>query len=575
MTKSARSLFFTIAVALALPLGTADAASRSAKKLLPYVPADSPYVLASTEPVPDKLADKIEPTVDEVLKAYQRIIRYSMSEKLVELSAEEGGAEKAEKLQGLVDEVLELMSVQGVREAGIERDAGFVFYGNGLLPVLRIELSDPKAFERTIARIEDKAEQKLSIATVDGEDYRYFDFDKARLIVTTMDKQAVVTVVPATLGDDQLELALGLKKPRKNMAKSRELQSIAKQYGFSDYFTGFISNERIASVFVNEPGALDKELLALMQYDASTLTDTCKAEFMELAGIAPRIVFGYSTLNERFIDSEVIVELREDIATGLSSLPAAVPGLGQDHGGLVSIGLSLNPLALRQFYEARLDAMESDPFECDKLAPMQSGVVAGRQALNQPIPPVVYGFRGFLAVISDIKGMDMATQQPPEKIDGSLVFAIENAQELLTMAAMMDPQIAALNLLPDGKPVKLELAQLAAFADDAFAALSEGAVAVSVGQGAEDNAANFLAADSADPAPFFSMSMDTARYYGFIGDAMMAAEPEENDEDMPLAVRTALRDAMTLMGNLYQRMHLDVMLTETGVIMSSRMTLAE
>ena len=312
-----------------------------------------------------------------------------------------------------------------------------------------------------------------------------------------------------------------------------------------------------------------------MEYDASTLSDTCKAEFMELAGVAPRIVFGYSTVNENYIDSDVIVELRGDIAQGLATLPAAVPGLGLDHGGLLSFGLSLNPLALRNFYEARLDAIEEDPFECDKLVGMQAGVAAGREALNKPVPPVVYGFRGFLAIVEDIQGMDMASQQPPESIDGSFLFAIENAQELMTMAAMMDPQIAALNLLPDGKPVKLDLPQLDALADQAFAALSDGALSIAVGEGAESNAAGLLEADSVEPAPLMSMSMDTAWYYDFVGEAMMVSEPEEGEEEMPLAVRSAMRDAMTLIGNLYRRMQVDVRLTSTGVEMSSRMTLAD
>ena len=79
------------------------------------------------------------------------------------------------------------------------------------------------------------------------------------------------------------------------------------------------------------------------------------------------------------------------------------------------------------------------------------------------------------------------------------------------MGAMFDPQLAALNLMPDGNPVKLELAQLDEFADEAWVALSDDALAISVGEGSETNAGNMLVAESADPAPFFSMTMDTAR----------------------------------------------------------------
>ena len=551
------------------------AAPKESPSLLQYVPADTPYVVASTQPIPDSLADKLEPTIDQVLEAYQRIIRHAMAEELVELSAQEGGAEKAEKLQALVDEVLSLMSIEGIRGAGIERDSAFAFYGNGLLPVIRFELTDSAAFDAAITRIEDKAENQLSLGDLQGEEYKYLDFDKARLLIATLDDQAVITIVPVQFDDDQLARVLGITKPAKTLADSKGLDALAEQYGFSDYFSGYVNNERIASTFLGDATGLDEALLAIFEYDASDLSDTCKTEFMELVGIAPRVVFGYTAMNNEYIDSVFVVELREDIAAGLTTIPTPVPGLGQDFGGLMSFGFGLNPLAAREFYEARLEAMEADPFECDKLVPLQDSVARGREALKQPLPPVVYGFRGIVAVINDIQGMDLAQQKPPESMDASFLFAIEDAEALVAMGAMMDPQLAALNLTPDGKPVKLELAQLAEIADEAYAALSDNALVVSVGEGSEARSAELLVADSKDPAPLFSMTMDTARYYGLIGDAMMQSEPKEGEKEMPLAVRTALKDVMTLMGQVYQRMLLDVTLTPDGIEMRSRLLLTD
>lgn len=575
MNKIARNLSLATLVGVVSPMIVACTKSPEPDTLLQYVPADTPYVIASTEPMPDKLADKLEPTIDEVLRAYQRIVRHAMAEKLVELSDAEDGAEKAAQMQGLVDEVLSLMSIEGIRNAGIERDSAFAFYGNGLLPVIRFELSDAAAFDAAIARIEDKAESKLSVGEVQQQQYKYLEFEQARLVIATLDGQAVISVVPSGFDEDQLALALGIRKPAKSLEKSEELDALSEQYGLSGYFTGYVNNERIAGTFLGEPTGLDKDLLDIFEYDNAELSDVCKSEFMEIVGIAPRLVFGYTEMNDKHIESFFIVELREDIASGLASLPRAVPGMGQDFGGLLSFGFSLDPMAARSFYEGRLDAMEADPFKCDKLAALQDGVAMGREALNKPVPPVVYDFRGILAVISDIQGMDVAQQKPPESMDASFLLAVENAESLVAMAAMMDPQFAALNLMPDGKPVKLEMAQLADIADEAFAALSEDAFVVSVGEGSEANARNLLVADSAEPAPFISMSMDTARYYGLIGETMMQAKSKEGEKEMPLAVRTALRDVMTLIGDVYKRMRLDVTLTPLGIEMRSRLILAD
>lgn len=128
---------------------------------------------------------------------------------------------------------------------------------------------------------------------------------------------------------------------------------------------------------------------------------------------------------------------------------------------------------------------------------------------------------------------------------------------------------------PDGKPVKLELAQLAAIAEVAFAALSENALSVSLGEGAESNAAGMLVADSASPAPFMSMNMDTARYYSMIGEAMANEAADEEGEQMPAAVRKAMSDVVILSGSLYERMALDVQFTKRGVEINGRMKLSD
>jgi hypothetical protein len=296
---------------------------------------------------------------------------------------------------------------------------------------------------------------------------------------------------------------------------------------------------------------------------------------MSLAGIMPRIVMGYTAVNKSYLETGMVVELRDDIAAGLATLPAAVPGLGPDLGGLFSFGMSLDPMALRSFYEARLDAMEAEPYKCETLAELQSGTAKGRAALAQPVPPVVYSFRGFLANVTNIEGMDLATETPPSSIDASFLFAVENAETLVAMAAMMSPEIAALNLLPDGKAKLLDLPQLAEIADQAFAALSSVGLSVSLGEGAEANVEAMLKAEVADEKPFMSMAFDARRYYEFIGQAAMEGDDSDDGEAVPLALRAAIRDAMVSSGEMYDRMAFDVHFTDRGIEVNSRLTLAD
>ena len=574
MNQVARISIVVVAVCAFLFSTNAEAA-RKAKDLLQYIPEDTPYVMAFTRPLPDEVMDKFEPAVDKTLSAYRRILQYHMSEEMVELSTEEGGAEKAEQLQAFMDEILNLMSIEGLRNAGMGRDALFAVYGDGLLPVIRIALSNRAQFDAAIERIESKASDELPTATVAGESYRYVDLDEMRVVIATLGNDAVISLVPAGAGDERLAETLGLTKPRKNLAKSKTLRNISKEYGFTDHFVSFIDVERIASAFIGDPGGRNAELLAVMDYDPSKFSAQCQAEFASLAGIAPRIVLGYKAVNKAYLETGMVVELRDDIAAGLATLPAVVPGLGPDLGGLFSFGFSLDPLALRSFYEARLDAMEADPFECEALGELQASTVKGREALAQPIPPVVYSFRGFLANITNIEGMDIATETPPESIDASILFAIENAQDLVTMAAMMSPEVAALNLVPDGKAKRLDLPQLAEIAEQAFAALSANGLSVSMGEGADANAEGMLTADVASSKPLMSAAFDARRYYEFVGKAMLEEQAAEGDEQVPLAMRVAMRDAMVSSGEMYKRMAVNVHLTERGVEVDTRMTLVD
>ena len=70
-------------VAVALLLITVAAAADAARKpkdLLQYIPADTPYVMAFTKPLPDALLDKMEPAVEETLKITQDEITTSPSQ---------------------------------------------------------------------------------------------------------------------------------------------------------------------------------------------------------------------------------------------------------------------------------------------------------------------------------------------------------------------------------------------------------------------------------------------------------------------------------------------------------------
>jgi len=542
--------------------------------ILQYVPADTPYVFANVEPLPDELMDKLEPKIEQVLQSYQAVLREVVASKQADLAEEERNSEKMQQMSAFVEEFSTLLSVEGMREAGMGRDSTAAIYGNGLLPVVRFELSDGALFDGALSRLEEKVGHQLSVANIGDHSYRYFDAEKFRIIIAVIDNQAVFTLVPASIDEAQTSQALGLTLPETSIADSGVLQEIASEYGFTDHYVGFFDTTSFVDRFVGETTGLDADLIALMEHDGPELSDVCRSEIHSLAGIAPRVVLGYTDVNVDSIASTVIVEIRDDIATELQSLTAAVPGLGGDQGGLMSFGMSIDVKAARAFFEARLDAMEATPFECEHLAELQAGVAGGREALNQPVPPMIYDFKGFLAIIDEIEGLDIATQTPPTSVDGSFLLAMDNAQALVSLGTMFSPELAEMNLQPDGEPVALDMPQVQAMGIAAFAALTENAVAISVGDDAEAQLQSMLFADTVDSAPLLSFSMDAARYYGFLGEAITARKQDQEKGPSP-EMQAAMNEIMQAVAGLYDRMSVDVRLTERGVELESSVTLRD
>ena len=536
--------------------------------LLRYVPADTPYVFGSLAPPPDEFLDKIEPKVDRLLAAYSEMLGVVMAE----AQSEGGDAEELEKYDALVTEVRSLLSLEGLNEAGLTRASTGLLYGNGLLPVLRVTLSDASLFDDFITRIEAKAGEQLAVGEVDGLPYRFIEDEGVRIIIATADDQFVLTVAPDSLDDAALARLLGLELPAENIAQTGKLLEIAKEYDLMHEYVGLVDTVRVVDTFIDEPGDLDALLLEMAGYDATNLSDDCKAEIRALAGIAPRVVTGYEEVSAERIRSVAVVELRKDIASEFTTFVSRVPGLGAIYDSLFSFGMSMNIEALRSFFDKRVAALEEQPWECEHLADLQDGLFAAReQALAQPVPPVIYDLNGFLAIVDELEGFDPGKKRPPDSIDASFLLAIDNAQGLLAMGQAMIPELAELTIEPDGKAHQFELPDTGSGAEKAWVALQESAIALSVSEDAETALPALLKAEGSMPPPFMSMGLDGERYYKLIGDAMRASDDEEMSEEM----RAAVSDVLEVAAEFYERLQVDVTFTARGVEIDSDLTLAD
>ena len=554
--------------------------------LLRYVPADSPYVIAMVEAYPNDIADLYAEQAASVWELARAGIQSGLDEarRLQSENGAFGNPAETAALRELMEALADTTSAEGLQGLGLNRDSTFVFYGFGLLPVLRVTLAEGHDFAALLDRFDSVIRTAggpgFATASIAGSEYRYLDADAARLIVMLGDDELAVTVAPASFGEAELQAVLGLELPAESIAASGRLKAIADTYGFEPQLISLIDIERLAETFLGAPNATDAALFELAGYDAQDLSATCRNEFLDLAGVMPAMVSGYTELSRRSMTLSWIVELRQDIAAGLATIPVAIPGLGAATDALMSFGMSFSIPAVRQFVAARNAALAADPFACEALQELSMAGPALGGYLNQPLLPVFDSLTGFSAAI-DFGRFDPATSMPDlAETSISALIATTDAAGIIAMGSMFVPEIAALDLNNDGQIVELDLP--GAFIDPAmnpfdsvYFAATDNAIGIGLGAEANVRLAELFDAPMGDASTFFSLSLDLEAYYAIFGDLLEIAPVLDPAGAPPEAFVAAMQDAMQAMQAIYTSETIDVRFTERGVEIPTRLEIAQ
>ncbi|HEX6260918.1 MAG TPA: hypothetical protein VFZ51_09710, partial [Woeseiaceae bacterium] len=182
----------------------AKAVMTSEEGILRYVPADTPYFFAALQAAPDGVLDKLTPHIESIAQSYGEMLQSIVIHQTHDGDDAQLDAETRQRVAAVLKELGGMIAADGVPQAGIDRNSTAAIYGVGLLPVLRVTLSDEALFEATVLKLESRAGAKMDVATIDGHSYRYAGDDEARVIVAVIDGQLVVTGVPTGLSEPML-----------------------------------------------------------------------------------------------------------------------------------------------------------------------------------------------------------------------------------------------------------------------------------------------------------------------------------------------------------------------------------
>ena len=487
---------------------------------LAFVPADTPYVVANLDIMNDATRQALLAQADAQLPS--QLAQLDAAADRLDATDPDG----ARLLRALRAEFNGKTVESFAKAAGLDMKGYSAFYGLGLAPVLRFQLSDPAAFNSFVGRLESAYGKKLAVATIGKQSYRnhVFAASGTQVILATVDKQAVAALLPADASPAMLRLALGLDRPQKSLQDDGRLSALAKAKGYRPWLVGQLDLTRALPLAISgkdplvsaiEKAHAETESAKTGEPVANQLqtSPACSTDAARIAARVPSISFGYTALDAKHQGARMDVALADDISKAFASLKVDLPGLGATGTAPFDLSLALPVANLRTFWMAQADAVAAKPFTCPMLSDLNDGFAKLGPAMQKAaIPP----FGDLLGVRIALDSLAANPNSSIPDFSGRLIIGTSNPTGLLAMGQMMVPALAQLKLANDGKPTPLPTDMARMLGQPAWAAMSDKALALGVGAGEDAKLADTLMEATGDAGQMSRTHLSGAMYVSWL-----------------------------------------------------------
>lgn len=509
---------------------------------LAFVPADTPYVAANLAVLDDDTRKALLAQADLQLPAQVA----QMEAYAARLQASDPDA--ANLVRAFAAEY-KGKTIEGFAQStGFDLKGRFALYGEGMAPVLRVELADPKAFDAFVGRLETAYGKKLDTATIGTLNYRLHVFaaSGAELVLAVVGKQMVAAILPAGAATPLLRQTLGLDRPAKSLQDDGRLDALAKDKGYAKWLVGQFDLTRALPLVISgsDPLVASVEKARAAAESAKTgepvanllqSSPACAPEASRIAARVPSMSFGYTRLDATHQDGRFDLALADDIVKAFSGLKVELPGLGSgSQTAPFDLSLALPVASLRTFWSAQADAVAAKPFTCPMLADLNDSFAKlGESLPKTAIPP--FGNLLGLRIALDTLGTDKTSSLPD--FTGRIVLATSDPAGLLATGQMMVPALATLKPAANAAPVALPQDVTGMLEQPGWLAMGDKALAVGIGAGENGKLAGTLHDPTGDPGQMARMHLTGAMYLDWLkfmeakseGLAAAAAEMGKND----------------------------------------------
>ena len=477
--------------------------SGSSNDLLSHVPADTPYLLANLEPVPEEVIDTFLLRLQPVLDSVQTQLSIARTE-MESTAALPQGSEEAKEAShndemgvalahALLVELDGKLSRPGLESLGFDLRSNKVVYGMGAFPVIRLGLADSEVLRVTIERVLGNAGIAAPEQNFQGVSFwRLGDEDvnesPISLYLSILDDHLAISIFPAMAESELLPAFLGLQMPADSNALAR-LAELNRAHDYTPHGSGILDIRKLADQFLQAETVAARALALSGDFDPASLSQECVSEIHEIIDNAPRITMGTTELTTSAVSVQYRVETPTSLAGQLMGLVSKIPMVEAHSDRILEFAFGMKFGPVRDFLREKATAIVDDPYQCEHLTDLNSSASESLAQLNQPMPPFVNNFRGLRIRLSEIV---MGHDSIPQNARGHLAVHVEQPEMFIGMAQMFIPDLSTLSITPGDPPVRLPESLVPVPGIVAFAALSDDAIGLALGEGEESGLLPYL-----------------------------------------------------------------------------------
>ena len=537
-------------------VGQDDAASA----LFERIDADTAWLMANIETMPENLAEKLWMPLSSMSDFNQQTY-----------SAVADELDENPVAAALLREFARIDSRAAFEERGLDANGHWAVHAVSLYPFVHWQLSDPEAFRATLERIGQEAEVDLNWRGVEDAEVLWIEMEEPGLGLALSYDEHFATLALVPDNDSLLRRVANLDQPTAAYAIA-DLHSFADERGYMPYGSGFVDFGKVVGQLLDGDdvmlaAARESTPLARIAGDPA-----CRSELGALVALFPRASLGYTELDEDFMAFDMTLEVDPAFARRMQVIADTPVDLDKSGAGVLEFGLALNIVGARDFAREIVAGWVETPPQCRLFDSIRENAANWQLALNQPIPPVVTNFFGLRM---NLESLSLGENSRVESAEGSLALFMRNPQMMLGMAQMFSPELASMSLEPGGEPQPLPAGVIPNLPEgvSAWMGLNDFALGLAVGADQKDELN-----DTMDPgdggSAVFSYGINFEGYADALGGVFenMQKQLEAMGEESASADPTEMMNAL---GELYEYTRASVHLTERGVEFRSTMTLKD